>query len=63
VHEPVLADDEALKSGQLGLRVYKAESAQFTAAEIALIKKRVAAIYGPLVVARSFPLLDPATGN
>lgn len=61
--EPGLAQDEALKRGQLALAVYKASAAKLTAEEITMIKKTIAKVYGPLMVARSFAILDPATAK
>ncbi len=58
--EQNLAPEESLKRGQLALSLLKATAAELTAEEIALLKKQIAKAYGPLVVARSFPLLDPA---
>lgn len=58
--EPNLAPEESLKRGQLALSIYKSTGAELTAEEIALIKRQLAKSYGPLVVARTFPLLDPA---
>jgi hypothetical protein len=58
--EQNLAQDESLKRGQLALSIYKSASAQLTVEEIALIKKQIAKFFGPVVVARSFSLLDPA---
>lgn len=58
--EQSITPEESLKRGQLALSVYKSPGAELTAEEIALIKKQVAKTYGPLVVARVFPMLDPA---
>ena len=59
--EQNLQPEDSQKRGQLALSVYRSAGAQLTAEEVALIKKRIAAVYGPLIVARAFPLLDPAT--
>jgi hypothetical protein len=51
---------KSLKRGQLALRVYKAGPLSLPAEEIAEIKERITKMYGPLVVARAFDILDPA---
>lgn len=61
--EQGLAADESLKRGQLGLRAYKAESIELTAEDLSVIKRQIAKIYNPLIVARTFPILDPATAK
>ena len=43
--------------------VYKSAAAELTVDEIKLIKDQVAKTWGPLIVARAFPLLDPATAK
>lgn len=58
--EQGITADESLMRGQLALSVMKSNGAELKAEEVALIKKRIAAVYGPLIVARSFPLLDAA---
>jgi hypothetical protein len=58
--EQGISGEDSLKRGQLALGVYRSPGAELTAEEIALIKKQVAKFYSPLVVARAFPLLDPA---
>jgi len=58
--ETGITPEDSLMRGQLGLSVLHSSGATLTAEEVALIKKRIAAIYGPLIVARAFPLLDPA---
>lgn len=58
--EQGITPEESLMRGQLGLSVMHSAGATLTAEEVALIKKRIAANYPPLVVARTFPLLDPA---
>jgi hypothetical protein len=58
--EQGIAADESLKRGQLAISVYKSEGAQLTVEEIALIKKQIAKFFGPLVVVKTFALLDPA---
>lgn len=61
VPEQGLAPDISLKRGQLALRVYKSEDAVLTAEEITSIKTQMAKVFSPLVIARAFPILDPAT--
>lgn len=61
--EQGLAADVSLKRGQLALRVYKAEDAVLTAEEVTTIKTQMAKMYSPLVIARAFPILDPATAK
>lgn len=58
--EQGITAEDSLRRGQLALSVYKSTGADLTVEEIALIKKQVAKTFGPLVVARVFPLLDPA---
>jgi hypothetical protein len=58
--EQGLSPEDSLSRGVLALRVLHDNGAVLKVDELALIKKRIAAIYGPLIVARSFPLLDPA---
>lgn len=61
--EQGLAPDVSLKRGQLALRVYKSEDAVLTAEEIASIKTQLAKMFSPLLIARAFPMLDPATAK
>jgi hypothetical protein len=58
----VAAEDNLLR-GNLALRVYKAGELSLSVEEIALIKKRIGVVFAPVVVARCFPLLDPATAK
>jgi hypothetical protein len=59
--EPGIAPEESLKRGQLALDVYRSAGAELTAEDIALIKRLINKVYPlPLVVVRTFPLLDPA---
>jgi hypothetical protein len=59
--EQGITAEESLMRGQLALSVLHSTGADLKVEEIALIKKRIAAVYGPLIVARTFPMLDPAT--
>lgn len=61
--EQGLAPDVSLKRGQLGLRAYKAESLVLTSDEITIIKNQIAKTFSPLIVAITFPMLDPATAD
>lgn len=58
--EQGMASEESLKRGRLGLMVYKANSIGLTAEDITRIKNAIAKTYSPLIVAITFPLLDPA---
>lgn len=58
--EQNLGADESLKRGALGLQLYRAKAATLTVEEISLVKKQISKMYGPLLVAITFPLLDPA---
>lgn len=59
--EQGLAPEESLKRGQLAFNVYTSKAAQLTVDELAMIKRLIAKAYGPIIVARAFPLLDPAS--
>lgn len=59
--EQNLPAEESLKRGQLALRVYRASDAVLETGEIETIKRCIAKAWGPLVVARAFAILDPAT--
>lgn len=59
--EAGISQDESFKRGQLGFALYKSTGQQLTAEETALLKRQIARSFGPLVVARAFPILDPAT--
>jgi hypothetical protein len=61
VPEQGLSGEEGLKRGQLALMVYRSPGAELTAEEVSLIKKQIAKFYSSLVIARAFPMLDPAT--
>ena len=52
--------EEKFKRGMLALKVRGGGDLAVTAEEIALMKKAVAAAYGPLIVARVWPMLDAA---
>lgn len=57
--EQSVAPEEKLKRGRLALRIEADPHAKLTAEEVATVKKLIAKAYGPLVVARAWPLLDP----
>lgn len=61
--EQGLDPSASLKRGQLALSVYKSTGSVLTAEDITLIKTQISKIYTPLVSARAFPLLDPASGK
>lgn len=58
--EQGLSPDESLKRGALAMSVYKASAAELSADEISLIKRQIAKIASPFIVARAFPILDPS---
>lgn len=55
--------EEKLRKGDLALRAYRAsvleQATEISIEDVALIKKYIGKTYGPLVVVRAFPLLDP----
>jgi hypothetical protein len=53
--------DESRRRGDLGLAIafHVPMPYEITPADADLIEKRIAAIYGPLIVARAHPLLNP----
>lgn len=57
--EANVAPEDKLKRGMLALRIEADPHARLTAEEISTVKKLIAKAYGPLVVARAWPLLDP----
>lgn len=59
IPERDLPPEENLKRGQLALSVYRSTGAVLTAEEITLIKKQLAK-FGPLIVVRTYTMLDPA---
>jgi hypothetical protein len=61
--EQGVSGEDNLLRGNLALRVYKAGELQLSVEEIALIKKRIGAVFTPVLIARCFPLLDPATAK
>ena len=54
-----LSGEEKFKRGQLAMRVYDGGKVALSAEDTALIKRLVAKGYGPMVVLRAWPLLDP----
>jgi hypothetical protein len=56
----VSPEDNALR-GALALEVYRGGQVSLTVEQIAEIKKSIGSTFNPLVTARCFPLLDPAT--
>lgn len=60
--ETTLSDQEKFHRGTLGLKIGDAKgTVDLPAEDTALIKKLIAKAFGPLVVARAWPLLDPAS--
>lgn len=57
--EQNLKPEDGLLRGKLALRLYKAKDEHVTAEELTLIKAQIAKAWGPLIVARTFALLDP----
>jgi hypothetical protein len=58
--EQGVSPEDNLMRGQLAISVAHSNGAELKAEEVALIKKRIGTVYGPLIVARTFPMLDPA---
>lgn len=54
-----LSGDEKIKRFALAMRVRNAKDATLTAEEISLLKKLIGKAYGPLVVGRAYPMIDP----
>jgi len=54
-----LPGEEKFKRGELALRVYKGGTVDLSAEDVALIKKQMAKGYGPIVVLRTWKLIDP----
>lgn len=61
--EQNLSGEEKFKRGELALRVYKGGKVNISVEEAALVKKLVAKGYGPLIILKSWPMLDGATGK
>ena len=45
--------------GTLAMRIKDAKDAALSAEEVAVVKRLLAKLYGPIVVMQAFPLLDP----
>lgn len=58
--EKNLAGEEKFKRGQFAMRVYKGDTVTLNAEDTALLKRLIAKAYGPLVVIKTWPLLDPS---
>jgi hypothetical protein len=54
-----LSGEEKFERGMLAVEVRDNAAAELKAEKITLIKKVVAKLYGPIVVYRAYPLLDP----
>jgi hypothetical protein len=57
--EQGLSGEEKFRRGLLAMRVYGGGKVVLNAEDTALIKRLIAKGYGPLVVLRAWPLLDP----
>jgi hypothetical protein len=58
--EQGVSPDDNLLRGQLALSLYKGGEVELTAEQVVLVKKRIGSTFSPVIVARCFPLLDPA---
>ena len=54
-----LSGEEKIKRFGLAMRIRNAKDISLTAEEIALLKKIIGRSYGPLVVGRAYPMIDP----
>lgn len=54
-----LNGDEKVKRFALAMRVRNAKDITLTAEEISLLKRLIGKSYGPLVVGRAWPMIDP----
>ena len=54
-----LAPDQKFARGALAMRVRDAKNAELSAEEIAVIKKCIGRSFSPLIIAETFPMLDP----
>lgn len=61
--EPSLSGEDKFRRGELAMRVYKGGSVALTAEDTALLKRLIAKGYGPLIVLKTWPLLDPVAGK
>lgn len=59
--EKTLSGEDKFKRGELALRVYKGGKVNLSVEDIAEIKGLVAKAYGPLIVRKAWPLLDPGS--
>jgi hypothetical protein len=57
--EQGMKPEDSVLRGDLALRVYKAKDVILTPEDTVLIKQCIAKLFGPLIVVRSFQLLDP----
>jgi hypothetical protein len=58
--EKSISGEEKFKRGELALRIHKDGKTSLTAEDVALLKKLVGKAYGPLIVVKTWALLDPA---
>jgi hypothetical protein len=56
--EESIAGTEKVKRFQLAVKVYSGDEVELSAEDIALIKDLIGKLYGPLVVGRSYELLE-----
>ena len=52
--------EEKLKRGILAERIYSNDEVDLKAEEISLVKELIGRLYGPLIVMRTWRMLDPA---
>jgi hypothetical protein len=58
--EKSISGEEKFKRGELALRIHKDGKTSLTAEDVALLKRLVGKAYGPLIVVKTWALLDPA---
>lgn len=58
-----LSGEDKFSRGALAFKIRDNSSADLKAEDIVLIKKQIAKLYSPVVVYRSYPLLDNAEKN
>src|SRR5437764_299830 len=54
-----LSAEQKWARGALAMRARDAKDAALSAEEVAVVKRLLAKLYGPIVVVQAFPLLDP----
>lgn len=58
-NEPPLPGEESVKRFALGMRIYDEDEPDLSAEDLALLKKRIAAMRPPIITARAWGMLDP----